>query len=132
MIFGLERKSNMKDCKIEELYNLEETIAKQIFENLTYPWEVLPKIGEFILELGNTLSKEEYEKVGENIWIAKSAKVAETALIKERQVHWQWSKRCSHYCRLHCRTGRGSQRRQRLHPLRRFQSRKRGYRRYPV
>ena len=72
----------MKDCKIEELYNLEETIAKQIFENLTYPWEVLPKIGEFILELGNTLSKEEYEKVGENIWIAKSAKVAETALIK--------------------------------------------------
>ena len=72
----------MKDCKIEELYNLEETIAKQIFENLTYPWEVLPKIGEFILDLGNTLSKEEYEKVGENIWIAKSAKVAETALIK--------------------------------------------------
>ncbi len=72
----------MKDCKIEELYNLEETIAKQIFENLTYPWEVLPKIGEFILELGNTLSKEEYEKVGENIWIAKSAKVAETAFIK--------------------------------------------------
>lgn len=72
----------MKDCKIEELYNLEETIAKQIFENLTYPWEVLPKIGEFILELGNTLSKEEYDKVGENIWIAKSAKVAETALIK--------------------------------------------------
>lgn len=72
----------MKDCKIEELYNLEETIAKQIFENLTYPWEVLPKIGEFILDLGNTLSKEEYEKVGENIWIAKSAKVAETAFIK--------------------------------------------------
>lgn len=72
----------MKDCEIEELYNLEETIAKQIFENLTYPWEVLPKIGEFILELGNTLSKEEYEKVGENIWIAKSAKVAETAFIK--------------------------------------------------
>ena len=72
----------MKDCKIEELYNLEETIAKQIFENLTYPWEVLPKIGEFILDLGNTLSEEEYEKVGENIWIAKSAKVAETAFIK--------------------------------------------------
>ena len=72
----------MKDCEIEELYNLEETIAKQIFENLTYPWEVLPKIGEFILDLGNTLSKEEYEKVGENIWIAKSAKVAETAFIK--------------------------------------------------
>lgn len=72
----------MKECKIEELYNLEETIAKKIFETHVYPWEVLPKIGEFILELGNTLSEEEYEKVGENIWIAKSAKVAETAYIK--------------------------------------------------
>ena len=66
---------------IKALYNLDETIAKDIFEGVTYPWEVLPKIGAFIVELGNTLSEEEYDKAGENIWIAKSAKVAPTAYI---------------------------------------------------
>ena len=71
----------MKACKIENLYNIEETIAKDLFENYTYPWEVLPHIGDYIIQLGNTLSKEEYEKRGEDIWIAKSAKVAPTAFI---------------------------------------------------
>ena len=66
---------------VKALYNLEETIAKDIFEGVTYPWEVLPKISAFIVELGNTLSEEEYEKQGDNIWIAKSAKVAPTAYI---------------------------------------------------
>ena len=46
---------------------------------MTYPWEVLPKISRFIVELGNTLSEEEYEKQGENIWIAKTAKVSKKA-----------------------------------------------------
>ena len=73
--------TNMETCKIVNLYNLNETIASSIFDGATYPWEVLPKIGTFILELGNTLSGEEYEKVGENVWIAKSAKVAPTAYI---------------------------------------------------
>lgn len=72
----------MEECKIQNLYNLEETIAKRIFEGATYPWEVLPKIGDFIIELGNTLDKNEYEKVGEDVWIAKSATVAPTAYIK--------------------------------------------------
>lgn len=71
----------MNEVTIEKLYSLEETIAKDIFKGLTYPWEVLPKISGFILELGPTLSEEEYEKRGENIWIAKSAKVADTAYI---------------------------------------------------
>ena len=44
---------------VKALYNLEETIAKDIFEGVTYPWEVLPKISAFIVELGNTLSEEE-------------------------------------------------------------------------
>ena len=72
----------MEECKIKNLYNLEETIAAKIFEGATYPWEVLPKIGDFIIELGNTLSLEEYDKVGEYVWIAKSATVAPTAYIK--------------------------------------------------
>lgn len=68
-------------AKISNLYNLEETIAGKLFEGATYPWEVLPKISAFIVELGNTLSSEEYEKRGENVWVARSAKVAPTAYI---------------------------------------------------
>ena len=71
----------MENAKIINLYNLNETIAKDIFEGLMYPWEVLPKIKDFILELGEKLDKEEYEKVGSNVWIAKTAKVAPTAYI---------------------------------------------------
>ena len=71
----------MEAAKISNLYNLEETIAGKLFEGAEYPWEVLPKISAFIMELGNTLSSEEYEKRGENVWVAKSAKVAPTAYI---------------------------------------------------
>lgn len=71
----------MKGLTVAELYTLEETIAKDIFDGVTYPWEVLPKIGEFIVKLGETLPEEEYEKRGENVWIAKSAKVFDSAYI---------------------------------------------------
>lgn len=71
----------MNQCKISNLYNLDETIAKKIFNGCEYPWEVLPKIKDFIIELGQTLNSEEYNKIGENVWIAKSAKVAPTAYI---------------------------------------------------
>ena len=71
----------MNGVTISELFNLEETIAKDLFEEYTYPWEVLPHIGEYIIKLGNTLSLDEYDKVGENVWIAKSATVASTASI---------------------------------------------------
>ena len=71
----------MEACKISNLYNLDETIAKDLFEGATYPWEVLPKISAFILQLGSTLSEEEYEKIGEDVWIARSAIVAPTAYI---------------------------------------------------
>ncbi|HIZ80936.1 MAG TPA: UDP-N-acetylglucosamine pyrophosphorylase [Candidatus Mediterraneibacter pullistercoris] len=71
----------MEALTVKELYTLEETIAGDIFEGVTYPWEVLPKISAFIVELGNTLDEEEYERRGENVWVAKSAKVAPTAFI---------------------------------------------------
>lgn len=66
---------------VKENYSLDQTIAKDIFNGVTYPWEVLPKISSFILELGATLSEDEYEKRGENVWVAKSAKVAPAAFI---------------------------------------------------
>ncbi len=71
----------MEECKIKNLYNLEETIAKNLLEEAIYPWEVLSKIEEYILKIGEKLSKEDYDKVGDNVWIAKSAKVAPTAYI---------------------------------------------------
>ena len=71
----------MKEMTVKEMYTLEETIAKDLFEGVTYPWEVLPKISSFILELGASLPEEEYEKRGENVWVARSAKVAPTAFI---------------------------------------------------
>lgn len=67
--------------QITELFQLQETIAAEIFEGVTYPWEVLSKIKDFILKLGNQLPEEEYNKIGEHVWIAKSAKVAPTASI---------------------------------------------------
>ena len=72
----------MEQLKISELYSdLNQTLAKELLESRTYPWEVLPLISAFIVKLGHTLSEEEYEKKGENVWIAKSAKVAPTAWI---------------------------------------------------
>ena len=71
----------MEECKISNLYNLDETIAKELLESVTYPWEALPKIAEFILKLGNKLDINKYNKIREDIWIAKTAKVAPTAFI---------------------------------------------------
>ena len=71
----------MEICKIENLYNLDETIAKDIFKDVIYPWEVLPKIAEFIEELGKTLDPKIYTRIEENIWVTKSAKIAKTASI---------------------------------------------------
>lgn len=71
----------MENVEIKDLFNLDETIARDLFDVVTYPWEVLPKIGEFIVKLGETLSLDEYDKRGDNVWIAKDAKVFESAYI---------------------------------------------------
>ena len=56
----------MEKLTIRSLYDLQETIAKEIFDGLTYPWEVLPKISAFIVKLGNSLPEDIYEKRGES------------------------------------------------------------------
>ena len=66
---------NLEAMTIANLYDLQHTAAKPLMENFTYPWEVLPLIGEFILGLGETLSPEEYERREGNVWIARSAKL---------------------------------------------------------
>ena len=70
-----------KMITVSELYDLKETIAAELLEEATYPWEVLPKIHDFIIRLGESLSKDIYEERGERIWVAKSAKVAPTACL---------------------------------------------------
>lgn len=71
----------LRDAEIGALYTLEETIAREIFDGATYPWEVLPKINEFIKVLGNTLPQERFEKRGDDVWIARSAFVYPSACI---------------------------------------------------
>lgn len=71
----------MAEITINDLYDLSETIAAGLFDKATYPWEVLPKIHDFILELGRTLPEDKFEKRGEDIWVARSAKVAPTACL---------------------------------------------------
>ncbi len=71
----------MKALETKELYSMENTIAAPIFEGTKYPFEVLPKIKDFILELAKNLDMTKFEEKGENIFIAKTANVAPTAFI---------------------------------------------------
>lgn len=71
----------MKQYSISNLYDLTQTIAAELFSGKEYPWEVLPEISGYIVSLGERLDPEQYDKVGENIWIAKSAKIAPTACV---------------------------------------------------
>ena len=70
-----------EQLKNKSLFNMDETIAKDIFQDITFPWEVLPLIKDFIIKLGATLPEDEYEHPEENVWIAKSASVAPTVTI---------------------------------------------------
>ena len=67
--------------KITDLYDLNETIASDYLKGFEYPWQALAGIKAFILELGKSLPADRFEKRGEDIWVAKSAKVAPTACL---------------------------------------------------
>lgn len=73
--------NTIKEITIAELYTLEQTAAKPLLEKLTYPWEALPLIKDFVLELIESLDKNEYEQRDDNVWIHKSCKVYGTATI---------------------------------------------------
>ena len=72
----------MEKIKVVNLFDFEKTLAKKLFEDVCYPWEVLGKIENYIVELGNSLDEKNFNKIGENVWIAKTAKVAPTAFIE--------------------------------------------------
>ena len=71
---------NMK-VKIADLYDLSHTIAAPLLEKFEYPWEALAHIKEYILELGPTLPADEFDNPAENVWIAKDAKIFDSAYI---------------------------------------------------
>ncbi len=65
----------MHNVRISELFDTDKTIAKNIFNGVDFPWEVLPKIKDYIIDLGNSLPEDMFYKQGENVWIANSAKI---------------------------------------------------------
>ena len=67
--------------KIADLYDLSHTIAAPLLEQFEYPWEALAHIKEFILELGPTLPADEFDNPAEGVWIAKDAKIFDSAYI---------------------------------------------------
>jgi NDP-sugar pyrophosphorylase family protein len=70
---------NREELMISELYDLQYTMAAPLFGKFRFPWEVLPEIGNFIMELGSTLPADEYQKIGDSIWIHKSVSIPPTA-----------------------------------------------------
>lgn len=71
----------MEQYTIENLYDLEETIAAEFMRRAKYPWELLPQIGAYIISLGESLPKDKFRKIGEQIWVADSARIAPTACL---------------------------------------------------
>lgn len=69
----------MNELKSVNLFDFSKTIAREFFESAEYPWELLPKISEYIIKLGATLPLDKFDKIGDCIWVAKSAKVAPSA-----------------------------------------------------
>ena len=66
---------------IHDLYDLDHTLAKDYLAQFTYPWEALKGIKDFIIALGETLDKNEYEEVSEHVWVHKSATVFSSAYL---------------------------------------------------
>lgn len=71
----------MITIRTSELYDLSHTLAAPLLSKYEFPWEALPHIKEFVIELGKTLSPDEYDNPAENVWIAKSAKIAPSATV---------------------------------------------------
>ena len=65
---------------INELYDLDHTLAKDYLSQFTYPWEALKGLKDFIPQLGRTLG-DDYEEVSENVWVHKTAKVFPSAYL---------------------------------------------------
>ena len=68
---------------INELFDLDHTLAAEYLSQFTYPWEALAGIKDFIIRLGESLPKDEYTEISEHVWVANSAKVFPSAYLGE-------------------------------------------------
>jgi len=66
----------------KNLFDLDNTIAKKYLEKYEYPWEALPDIKNFILELIKDLDRNEFKEIKENVWVHNSVSIAPSALIE--------------------------------------------------
>ncbi|MBQ1171341.1 MAG: UDP-N-acetylglucosamine pyrophosphorylase [Lachnospiraceae bacterium] len=66
---------------INKYFDLSKSLAAPLFDEVIYPWEVLPRLESFIKLLGPMLPADEFEQISEFVWISKTAKVAPTASI---------------------------------------------------
>jgi NDP-sugar pyrophosphorylase family protein len=82
LVIVLVKGEIMEEAKIVNLYDLNETIAKDLISKYEYPWEVLPHISDYILEIGPTLPEDEYKEIAENVWVHKTATIDKSATIK--------------------------------------------------
>ena len=71
----------MSNCSVNNLLDLSKTIAKELFDDVIFPWEVLPNIKEFIIKLGAVLDQNKFDNPQENVWIAKTANRYDTAYL---------------------------------------------------
>ena len=71
----------MNNCSVNNLLDLRKTIAKELFDDVIFPWEVLPNIKEFIIKLGAVLDQNKFDNPQENVWIAKTANRYDTAYL---------------------------------------------------
>ena len=71
----------MNNCSVNNLLDLSKTIAKELFDDVIFPWEVLPNIKEFIIKLGAVLDQNKFDNPQENVWIAKTANRYDTAYL---------------------------------------------------
>lgn len=67
--------------KISNLFDLTRTIAFEYLSGFDVSWEVLSGIKEYIEILGKSLPQDKYEKMAENVWVAKNAVISPTAHI---------------------------------------------------
>ena len=67
---------------IKDLYDLEQTLAKDWLAGFRYPWEALSRLGDFIVRLGESLPKEEYRETAPRVWVHATAEISPSAELK--------------------------------------------------
>ena len=63
----------------EELFSLDQSLLGDRIKECNYPWEILPRIGEYIIELGEKLPADKYDQIKDYVWVAKNAKISDSA-----------------------------------------------------